>query len=127
RSGEALRAAAAGARAADAPGRGGGHPRPRAPPPAVVGRSVPRLDALDKVTGRARYVSDLVLPGMLHAALARSPHAHARVARIDTARARAMPGVAHVITGDDLTFCDPYFGPAFRDRPILAIDVVRYE
>ncbi|MBI4272040.1 MAG: xanthine dehydrogenase family protein molybdopterin-binding subunit [Candidatus Rokubacteria bacterium] len=93
----------------------------------VVGQSVPRIDALEKVTGRARYVTDLELPGMLYAALLRSPWAHARIVRIDAAAARALPGVRAVVTGADLTWCDPYFGPAFRDRPILAIDVVRYE
>ncbi|HEU4370288.1 MAG TPA: molybdopterin-dependent oxidoreductase [Methylomirabilota bacterium] len=106
---------------------------PAAPPEAgaaalrVVGRSVTRNDALEKVTGRARYVTDLELPGMAHAALLRSPYAHARIVRIDTARARAVAGVHAVLTGAALTWCDPYHGPAFRDRPLLAIDVARYE
>ena len=93
----------------------------------VVGRSVPRTDAVDKVTGRARYVTDLELPGMAHARLLRSPYAHARLVRIDVSRARELPGVYAVLTGADLTWCDPYHGPAFRDRPVLAIDVVRHE
>jgi len=93
----------------------------------VVGHSVRRPDALDKVMGRARYVSDLAQPGMLHAALLRSPHAHARIRAIDATAARAVPGVRAVVTSADLAWCDPYFGPAFRDRPILAIDVARYE
>jgi CO/xanthine dehydrogenase Mo-binding subunit/aerobic-type carbon monoxide dehydrogenase small subunit (CoxS/CutS family) len=93
----------------------------------VVGRSVPRTDVLDKVTGRARYVTDLELPGMAHARLLRSPYAHARIVRIDTSRAREIDGVLAVLTGADLTWCDPYYGPAFRDRPVLAIDVVRHE
>jgi CO/xanthine dehydrogenase Mo-binding subunit/aerobic-type carbon monoxide dehydrogenase small subunit (CoxS/CutS family) len=96
-------------------------------PLRVVGHSVPRGDALDKVTGRARYVTDLELPGLAHAQLLRSPYAHARLVRIDTSRARAVPGVYAVLTGADLTWCDPYYGPAFRDRPVLAIDVARYE
>jgi len=96
-------------------------------PLRVVGQSVRRLDVLEKVTGRARYVSDLELPGMLHAKLLRSPYPHARIARVDTARARALPGVSAAVTSADLGWCDPYFGPAFRDRPILAIDVARYE
>jgi CO/xanthine dehydrogenase Mo-binding subunit len=82
---------------------------------------------MDKVTGRARYVTDLSQPGMLHAALLRSPHAHARIRSIDVTAARTVPGVLAVVTSADLDWCDPYFGPAFRDRPILAIDVVRYE
>jgi CO/xanthine dehydrogenase Mo-binding subunit len=93
----------------------------------VVGTSVRRVDAVEKVTGRARYVTDLDLPGMLHAGLLRSPYPHARIVRIDTAAARAVPGVNAVVTGADLDWCDPYFGPAYRDRPILAIAVARYE
>jgi CO/xanthine dehydrogenase Mo-binding subunit/aerobic-type carbon monoxide dehydrogenase small subunit (CoxS/CutS family) len=94
----------------------------------VVGRSVPRTDAAEKVTGRARYVTDLEVPGMAHAALLRSPYAHARMARIDVTRARALAGVHAVLTGADLAaWCEPYYGPAFRDRPVLAIDVARFE
>ena len=93
----------------------------------VVGHPVQRVDAIEKVTGRARYVTDLVLPGMVHAKVRRSPYAHARLVRADVSRARAVPGVVAALTGADLTWCDPYFGPAFRDRPMLAIDVVRYE
>jgi CO/xanthine dehydrogenase Mo-binding subunit len=96
-------------------------------PLRVVGRSVRRPDAMDKVTGRARYVTDLSQPEMLHAALLRSPHAHARIRSIDVTAARAVLGVHAAVTSADLDWCDPYFGPAFRDRPILAIDVVRYE
>ena len=92
-----------------------------------MGRSVRRLDALEKVTGRARYVTDLALPDMLHARLLRSPYPHARIARVEATRARAVAGVRVVATSADLGWCDPYFGPAFRDRPILAIDVARYE
>jgi CO/xanthine dehydrogenase Mo-binding subunit len=99
--------------------------RPRTP--AIVGTSVRRVDAVEKVTGRARYVTDLERPGMLHARLLRSPYPHARIARIDTAAARGVPGVSAVVTSADLGWCDPYFGPAYRDRPILAIDVARYE
>jgi len=99
----------------------------RARPLRVVGRSVPRPDAVEKVTGRARYVSDLELPGMLRARLVRSPYSHARIARIDVAAARGRPGVHGAFSSADLGWCDPYFGPAFRDRPILAIDVARFE
>jgi CO/xanthine dehydrogenase Mo-binding subunit len=96
-------------------------------PLRVVGHPVRRVDALEKVTGRARYVSDLTLPGMLHVRLLRAPHPHARIARVDATRARAVAGVHAAVAGADLTGCDPYFGPAFRDRPILAIGVARYE
>jgi CO/xanthine dehydrogenase Mo-binding subunit/aerobic-type carbon monoxide dehydrogenase small subunit (CoxS/CutS family) len=96
-------------------------------PLRVIGHSVPRVDALEKVTGRARYVTDLVMAGMAYAKVLRSPYPHARITRVDAMRARARPGVLAVLTGADLTWCDPYFGPAFRDRPILALDVARYE
>jgi CO/xanthine dehydrogenase Mo-binding subunit len=96
-------------------------------PLRVVGRPVPRVDALEKVTGRARYVTDLTVSGMAHAKVLRSPYAHARVRRVDVTRARALPGVFAAIAGADLTWCDPYYGPAYRDRPVLAIDVARYE
>ena len=92
----------------------------------VVGRSVPRLDARDKVTGAARYVSDLVLPGMAHAKLWRSPVAHARITRVETERAAAAPGVLAVLTVADLPVKRLYYGPAYRDQPILAHEVIRY-
>ena len=96
-------------------------------PLRVVGQPVPRVDGLEKVTGRARYVTDLVIPGMAHAKVLRSPYAHARVRRVDVTRARARPGVLAALCGADLTWCEPYYGPAYRDRPVLAIDVARYE
>ena len=96
-------------------------------PLRVVGHPVPRVDALEKVTGRARYVTDLTFPGMAHAKVLRSPYAHARVRRVDVDARRARAGVFAALAGADLTWCDPYYGPAYRDRPVLAIDVARYE
>jgi len=93
----------------------------------IVGQSVRRTDALEKVTGRARYLSDMELPGMAHARLLRSPYAHARLLRVDVGAAREVPGVYAVLAASDLTFCDPFYGPALRDRPLLATEVVRYE
>jgi carbon-monoxide dehydrogenase large subunit len=93
----------------------------------IVGRSVRRTDALEKVTGRARYLSDMELPGMAHARLLRSPYAHARLLRVDVRAAREVPGVYAVLAASDLTFCDPFYGPALRDRPLLASEVVRHE
>jgi len=101
--------------------------RPDPEPLRVVGHSVRRVDALEKVTGRARYVTDMELPGMLHVKLLRSPYPHAKIVRADVGRARAAAGVRAVVTSADLDWCDPYYGPAFRDRPILAIEVARYE
>src|SRR4030095_5125787 len=54
----------------------------------AVGRPIPRIDGLEKVTGRARYVTDLVIPGMAHAKVLRSPYAHARVRKVCVTRAR---------------------------------------
>src|SRR5205823_2126525 len=63
-----------------------------------LGKAVPRVDAVDKVTGTARYAADMNLPGMLWGKFVRSPHPHARIKRIDTSRAEALPGVRAVIT-----------------------------
>src|SRR5215218_5589777 len=63
----------------------------------VVGRSAPRVDGLERVRGEATYTADVQLPGMLHTAVLRSPHAHARVTRIDLAPALAAPGVRAAI------------------------------
>jgi len=87
------------------------------------------VDALARVTGRVGYTIDLELPGMLHAKLLRSVAAHARIARIDASRARRLPGVVAVVTGEDLAGRSdlfPWFGPIFRDQPIVAIDKVRF-
>src|SRR5881409_3029706 len=92
----------------------------------VVGRAVPRLDARDKVTGAARYVSDLALPGLTHARVWRSPVPHARIIEALTERAAAAPGVLAVCTAADLPVKRLYYGPAYRDQPILAHEVIRY-
>jgi xanthine dehydrogenase molybdenum-binding subunit len=68
----------------------------------VIGTSPVRQDGVDKVTGRAAYGADVRAAGMLHGKVLRSPHAHARIVRIDTARASALPGVHTVITGRDM-------------------------
>jgi CO/xanthine dehydrogenase Mo-binding subunit len=64
----------------------------------VVGKPLPRVDAVDKVTGSARYAADMNLPGMLWGKFIRSPYPHARIKRIDTSKAEALPGVRVVIT-----------------------------
>src|SRR5688572_10832262 len=93
-----------------------------------VGRSVPRLESWLKVTGRAEYVHNLRLPGMLYGKIFRSTVAHGRIKRIDTAAAQSLAGVYRVITAKEITqvIAEPYYGPAFHDQPILAIDKVRY-
>lgn len=64
----------------------------------VIGKSVPRVDGLQLVTGRPAFTDDLKLPGMLHAKILWSPHAHARILKIDTSKAEALPGVHAVLT-----------------------------
>ncbi|WP_179131495.1 xanthine dehydrogenase family protein molybdopterin-binding subunit [Candidatus Entotheonella palauensis] len=93
----------------------------------TVGTSVPRLDAVDKVTGRATYTGDIQLPGMAYAKVLSSPLPHARITSINTAEARQLPGVTAVLTPDQLHDIDPYYGNTVKDRPILAIDKVRYQ
>jgi CO/xanthine dehydrogenase Mo-binding subunit len=95
---------------------------------AQVGRSVPRLEGRDKITGRAEYTHVMRLPGMLHAKLFRSTVAHGRIKSIDVSEAKKVPGVAHVVTIDDVRklIPDPYYGPAFHDQPILAHEKVRF-
>jgi CO/xanthine dehydrogenase Mo-binding subunit len=97
-----------------------------APAPAVVGRSVDRVDAAEKLRGKAEFAGDLVVPRMLHAKVLRSPVAHARIVSIDASRAEAVRDVACVLTGRDLGDIDPYYGHALRDRPVVAIDRVRF-
>src|SRR6267378_1756890 len=93
-----------------------------------VGRSLPRLEARDKVTGRAEYTHTMRLPGMLHAKIFRSTVAHGRIRSIDTRAAKAVPGVHRVVTSEDVrkVIPSPYYGPAFHDQPILAIDKVHF-
>src|SRR5437879_13682937 len=67
-----------------------------------VGQPMKRVEDPRLIKGIATYVDDLQLPGLLHAALLRSPHAHARLVRIDVARARALPDVVAVLTGADV-------------------------
>jgi CO/xanthine dehydrogenase Mo-binding subunit len=87
-----------------------------------IGLSIPRFDAPEKVTGRTQYVTDLHLAGLLQARLLRSPHAHARIKRIDVTRARALPGVRAVLTAADIPQLKP--GPRTRAHALLAIDRV---
>ena len=67
----------------------------------VVGHATPRIDAVERVSGKARYTNDIHVPGMLYARVLRSPHPHARIRRIDTSRALALPGVKAVITHEN--------------------------
>jgi len=90
----------------------------------VVGESIPRLDAREKVSGSAQYIADLYRPGMLHGAILGSPHAHARIKSYDARAAKQLPGVVSVLTGADLK--GGKFGPFIKDETVLAIGKVRY-
>jgi xanthine dehydrogenase molybdenum-binding subunit len=78
-----------------------------AQPFRVIGRRTPKVDAVDKVTGRAQFGADVPLPRLLVGKILRSPHPHARIRHIDTAAAAALPGVHAVITGRDLPTVTP--------------------
>ena len=92
----------------------------------IIGHDAPRIDAVPKVTGTAQFAGDIRLPGMTYGRILRSPYAHARIVSIDTSRAAALPGVVAIMTGQNLPSDDPYYGHALRDRPVLAIDRVRF-
>lgn len=83
-----------------------------------IGGSNLRIDTADKVTGRTRYVEDMQMPGLLHAIVVRSPHHHARLRRLDTTSAAAMPGVVRVITAEDVPALNGLDGYS-RDEPVL--------
>ena len=89
-----------------------------------VGQDLPRLEAREKVTGRAEYSDDLSLPGMLHAAVQQSPYAHARIVSYDLSAALEVPGVVATFTGDDIGY--DYIGPFVHDETAIAKGKVRY-
>lgn len=109
--------------------RGEGYIPPTIPsqvtPLRVVGNIVPKPDALLKATGKAIYAADLYFEGMLYAKVLRSSYPHARILRIDTTRARNLPGVVAVLTAEDVPG-DKTHGVVRKDWPIFAMDKVRY-
>ena len=98
-------------------------------PLRYLGRPIPRVDGRAKVTGAAEYVGDLHVPGMLHAAVVRSPVAHGHLGGVDTTAALAVQGVRRVLIAGDLAPLVKVnrYGPVVRDCPLLADDRVRYE
>ena len=90
----------------------------------LIGKRIPKLDAPDKVAGKTRYIHDLNLPGQLYGKILRAGRIHARIKRIDTARARALPGVHAVITAADVQQRPLGVG---KDNPPLKGDKVRSE
>jgi CO/xanthine dehydrogenase Mo-binding subunit len=87
-----------------------------------VGKRIPKRDAIDKVTGRATYIQDLKVPGMLYGRILRSKYPHARIVRIDTSRARKLLGVRAVITAEDVPAIRYGF---MKDQPVLKSGKVR--
>lgn len=89
----------------------------------LIGASALRLDAADKLTGRARYASDYRVPGMLYGKIVRSDRPHARIVGIDVSAAEALPGVEAVLYGD---ITGGRFGESVKDQAAFALDKVRY-
>ena len=87
-----------------------------------VGHSVPRVDGIEKVTGKAKFLGDLVIPGMLHGKILRSSYPHARILSVDTSKAEVLPGIAAVLTAADLGDVVP----TYSGRPVIAESKVRY-
>src|SRR5665647_3623144 len=90
----------------------------------AVGQRVTRLDTRQHGLGQTRYIDDLSFPGMLFARIKRAGIASARIKRIDTSAAEAMPGVIAVLTGSEIPVNS--FGPTFQDQPVLANPIVRH-
>ena len=92
----------------------------------VINRRAPRLDAPAKATGRAQYVDDLTAQGMLHGAMLQSPIAHGKILKIDTSKAKKLPGVKAVVTHEDAGYIKYGVSPARYDEQMFCSDVVRY-
>jgi CO/xanthine dehydrogenase Mo-binding subunit len=104
----------------------------------VIGQSLPRPDAWEKVRGRPIFAADLAMPGMLHARIVRSPYASARIVRLDTAAAEALPGVVAVLSHADVPrnemrmelpgrMAEATAGAVLATQPVLARDRVRFQ
>jgi CO/xanthine dehydrogenase Mo-binding subunit len=92
--------------------------------PDLIGKSLPRIDAHEKVTGAAIFADDIEFgAGLLYARIKRSPHPHALIKSIDTSKAEALPGVKAIVTGEDFP---GFIGLYLRDRHIFCRDRVRY-
>ncbi|HLN87862.1 MAG TPA: molybdopterin cofactor-binding domain-containing protein, partial [Candidatus Limnocylindrales bacterium] len=87
-----------------------------------VGHNVARVDGLEKVTGKAKFVGDLTVPGMLYGKILRSTFPHARIRSIDASQAEALPGVVAVLTAADIGDLNPIY----NGRPVIAMNKVRY-
>ena len=92
---------------------------------SVIGKSKPRIDARDKVSGKLKYIGDIEYRRILHGAVLRSPHPHALIKKIDVSRAEALPGVVAVMTAKDVPGRNG-FGAILPDQPVVCGDKVRY-
>jgi len=93
---------------------------------SVINQRAPRLDAPDKATGRARYVDDLKLPGMLYGAILHSPLPHAKILNIDTSKAERLVGVKAIVTAKEAPRVKYGVSPARYDETLFCVDKVRY-
>ena len=87
-----------------------------------VGHNVPRVDGVEKVTGKAKFVGDITVSGMLHGKILRSPYPHARILSIDAKEAESVPGVVAVLTAADIADLNAIY----NGRPVIAMNKVRY-
>lgn len=96
---------------------------------SIVGKNIPKVDAEDKVTGRAKYAGDLYFPGMLFGKILRSPYPHAKILKINTEKASKVVGIKAIVTGKDtlgIRMGNVEIGAEMADRCPLAIDKVRF-
>ena len=96
---------------------------------SIIGKDVPKTDAVAKARGSAIYTDDMKLPGMLHGRILRSPIAHATIKHIDTSQAASLPGVKCVITAEDtpkIKYGNWRLFPDTQDEYPLAVDKVRF-
>src|SRR4030043_1314993 len=93
---------------------------------SILNTRVPRIDAFDKVTGRAIYTDDLKFPNMLYGAILHSPIAHGKILNIDTSEAAKLPGVKAIITSADTEKIKWGVSPARYDETIFCFEKVRY-
>jgi CO/xanthine dehydrogenase Mo-binding subunit len=91
-----------------------------------IGRSIPRVGGVERVTGAQRYAADIRLENVLHVKLVHLDCARARIDRLDVSKAAAIDGVRCILTAADLPDPMPRFGPAYKDRPVLAIGETKF-
>jgi CO/xanthine dehydrogenase Mo-binding subunit len=89
---------------------------------SVVGRAIPRVDAIEKVTGAAVYGEDIDFSKVLHGKVLRSPFAHAEIVNIDMEQAQRLPGIKAIVTGKDISVLG---GEALKDYSFLAVEKLR--